>query len=58
MTAKVVIKWLAARDGIAHATNGRGFNAACGKRAVLERLAWPATSRCLACQTALAAVAA
>lgn len=54
---KPVVKWLAARDGIAHATNGRGFNAACGKRAVLERLAWPATSRCLACTAALAAVA-
>lgn len=50
---RIVVKWLAARDGVAHAVTGRGFNAACGKRAVLERLAWPATGKCQACVAAL-----
>ena len=52
------VTWTAARDGIGHATVGRGFNALCGRRATLERLSWPITQRCHVCEAALKAAAA
>lgn len=48
------VSWRAAKDGIAHAlVKPNALNAACGRRAVLERLAWPATSKCLTCRKVL-----
>lgn len=60
MTAKApVVHWRAAKDGIGHAVvKPHAFNAACGKRAVLERLAWPMTTKCRACEAVLARAAA
>ena len=50
---RIRVAWTAARDGIGHAVIGRAFNAVCGRRATLERLSWPVTQRCLACQAKL-----
>lgn len=47
MTAR--LQWLAGPDGTAHAS-GRGWDTLCGRRAVLERLAWPALRRCRVCE--------
>jgi hypothetical protein len=52
------VTWTAAKDGIGHATVGRSFNALCGRRATLVRLAWPITERCALCAERLVAAAA
>jgi len=42
--------WLASSDGIGHARQApKNWNAACGRRLVLERLAHPVRERCLSC---------
>lgn len=52
MTAKP--QWRAGSDGIGHAVlKPQAFNAVCGRRAVLERLAYPVTAKCRACLTAM-----
>ena len=48
-------RWLAWRDGIAHAVPARGrlTRTACGLPASDERLTWPERSRCAGCLAAL-----
>jgi len=42
--------WLADSSGIGHArVNPKDWNAACGRRLVLERLSHPVRERCLVC---------
>lgn len=46
----MAVRWVAGKDGIAHAQGGRGDGrAACGRLGLPPRFAWPAKSRCPVC---------
>ena len=50
------VRWVAGRDGVAHCRAGTAVGDACGLPALSERFAWPATARCLRCQSVSSAV--
>lgn len=44
------LAWLADKDQIGHATDPADrYTTLCGKKAVIERLAWPAERQCRVC---------
>jgi hypothetical protein len=49
MTTATRPKWIAGRDGTAHAHRAGYPRTVCGAPRVDERFAWPRTSRCLRC---------
>jgi hypothetical protein len=50
-------QWRAAADGIGHLVlKPQAFNAVCGRRAVLERLSHPVTTKCRVCLAAVGEV--
>ncbi len=52
MTGRV--RWLAGPDGTAHCRVGNAPRTLCGLPAIVERYAWPPTSRCLVCRSVMA----
>ena len=47
------VSWRAGNDRISHAHRSYELRTVCGMEIVLERLAWPAFRKCLACRAAL-----
>ena len=48
MTAATV-RWIAGKDGIAHAQPSSGHKTLCGKFGLPDRYAWPTRTRCAVC---------
>jgi hypothetical protein len=53
IAAAPTVTWRAGNDKVAHAHLPRALRTVCGMEIVLERLAWPAFRKCMACRAAL-----